>query len=439
MVSPVLAQAILGQRPIDFVGQFQQGREERRAAQARTLSSELLQGQFQGGKIGELAGVDPTAALQLANALNIPTNDRARLEAFAKDTQIAFGRASAGDVNGAVQFVRNRRDARRAQGVDTANMDDFLARAEQNPDSVLSNLKALNAGFVQAGVVKRLGASTKLQFGGQETFKDSEGNLFFGTSVRDPSGKPITSELTPIGDAPASPVGQVSLASKLGETAAETSVRKAAEAAAVAQAKADVEISTGEEAEEAKARGKARGKTKEEREQSFVTRGIEAADSTANVRRGIQLLEDVQTGGIDAVALRAKQIFGIESGDEGELVGLLGKAVLSQLRETFGAQFTVEEVKRLERIEARFTKSPAANKRLLQNVLKSLDRISRRGIKAAKDRGDTFGVQEIETALKFDLAAPQAAPRAPSQPSAPQDLSTLSDAELQALLNGSTQ
>lgn len=59
------------------------------------------------------------------------------------------------------------------------------------------------------------------QFGGQQTFKDEKGNLFFGTTKRDPSSGGVQSVLVPVSGGDAQPVGRVSLVSGLGQTAAE--------------------------------------------------------------------------------------------------------------------------------------------------------------------------------------------------------------------------
>ena len=143
-----------------------------------------------------------------------------------------------------------------------------------------------------------------------------------------------------------------------------------------------------------------RAKSQEEREQGYIDSGVEAADSMGGVVRAIELLDLVETGGFDAAALRAKQLFGIESADEGELANQLGIAVLAQLKPIFGSAFTSEEGKRLERLSAGFGKSPAANKRILEQQLKIAERAARRAIRAATKRGDEFTVEEIESALE---------------------------------------
>lgn len=156
------------------------------------------------------------------------------------------------------------------------------------------------------------------------------------------------------------------------------------------------------------AQGSTMGKKQEERDQSIIDRGVSAAESTANIKRAITLLDSVGTGGFDSAALRAKQIFGIESADEGELSNSLGKAVLSQLRETFGAAFTQEEGARLERIEASFSKSPATNKRLLEQALRIANRTASRALTLAEQKGDTQTASDIRDLLNFSLDEPGA-------------------------------
>jgi len=147
-----------------------------------------------------------------------------------------------------------------------------------------------------------------------------------------------------------------------------------------------------------------------------IANGLQAADSTAVLRRSLSLLDEIQTGGIDAVKLRAKQFVGAEGADEAELVFSLAKNVLQQLKPTFGAAFTKSEKDSLERIEAGIGKSTAGNIRLVEQALKIADRASRRGISAAEKGGERFDFerQEILDALEFNLA-PEAAPTSQAQ------------------------
>lgn len=137
--------------------------------------------------------------------------------------------------------------------------------------------------------------------------------------------------------------------------------------------------------------------------QGYIDSGVQAADSTSNLRRSIALLNTVKTGGIDSVKLKAKQLFGIEGADELELSTNLGKNVLAQLKPIFGAAFTAKEGEELKKIESGFGRSTAGNMRLLENALKLADRSSRRGIKAAEDQGDNFTADEIRASLNFSV------------------------------------
>lgn len=155
--------------------------------------------------------------------------------------------------------------------------------------------------------------------------------------------------------------------------------------------------------------GETGGKASETRRQSQIDSGLDAADALATVRRGQQLLGTIKTGGIDSAKLAITQAFGITGADEAELSANLGKAVLSQLRATFGAQFTEKEGSRLAEIEAGFGKSTEGNKRLLDQAEKILDRAARRGLRAAQDSGDSFSADEITKSMGFSLdpAAPK--------------------------------
>jgi hypothetical protein len=147
----------------------------------------------------------------------------------------------------------------------------------------------------------------------------------------------------------------------------------------------------------------------EERAQDVINKGMDAANSTAVLRRSLELLNRVETGGFNRVSLAAKKLFGVEGGDEGELSANLGKAVLSQLRATFGAAFTAKEGESLKQIEAGFGSSVDTNKRLLNNALTIAEESAKKAIRRAELRGDFETADEIEEALQFNLAEIEAA------------------------------
>lgn len=164
------------------------------------------------------------------------------------------------------------------------------------------------------------------------------------------------------------------------------------------------------EIKEDSAINQARRKTSQERQQGFIDSGVSSADNLQTVKRSIELLDDVKTGGIDNALLKAKQLLGIESANEAELSYELGKNVLKQLKPTFGAAFTVNEMMELKRMEAGLGKSVAGNKRILKNLEKMLNRSAQRGMRAAKSLGEDFAANEIELALKGQRVQPEDQP-----------------------------
>ena len=153
------------------------------------------------------------------------------------------------------------------------------------------------------------------------------------------------------------------------------------------------------EVEEAKVAGKGEGG----RTQTTIQSGIDAAQGIPVLRRTLELLNTVGTGGFQAASLRAKQAFGIESADEGELSANLGEAVLGDLRKTFGAAFTEREGARLERIRAGFGKSPETNRRLINQSLQIAMQAAQRAMKEAADSGDFKTAQRIQDVIDFKL------------------------------------
>lgn len=144
----------------------------------------------------------------------------------------------------------------------------------------------------------------------------------------------------------------------------------------------------------------ARQKTQNQKIQGYIDSGVSSADNLIAVNRSLELLKEIETGGIDNAIIRAKQMFGIESGDEAELSYELGKSVLKQLKPTFGAAFTVNEMLELKRMEAGLGKSVAGNIRILNNLSKVIKRSANRGMRAAENLGNDFAANEIRLALE---------------------------------------
>lgn len=131
--------------------------------------------------------------------------------------------------------------------------------------------------------------------------------------------------------------------------------------------------------------GKTLGKGEGGRKQEFIDQGLVAAQGIPLVRRNLQLLESVKTGGFEALAAKAKQAFGITGPNEAELIANMGRSVLKQLKPTFGAAFTEKEGRALAAIEAGFGKSTPGNKRLMKQMLNIFENSAKRGLRAGPD------------------------------------------------------
>jgi hypothetical protein len=300
----------------------------------------------------------------------------------------------------------------RAQGLspeETQETDAFLEKYRDDPEKALKSLEqelAWMAPDRYKQYAESIGKSTKptpRQKTGAFLVRDKDtGETKIATGVFDPIKGTLTTETATLGAS--------ELISKVGETAAETTERKVLEE-----------------------RRKTRAKGEEKRATDLIERGVLAAESTAVLRRGLDLMDLVKTGGVAGAAMAVKNFFGVEGADEGELSANLGKAVLSQLRETFGAQFTESEGKRLARIEAGIRKSPETNIRLLKQALRIAERTAKRARRKALDQGDQATVDDIDDLLEFSLSLDVTEGSAPEEVV---DTSQMSDEELKNLAFG---
>jgi hypothetical protein len=166
---------------------------------------------------------------------------------------------------------------------------------------------------------------------------------------------------------------------------------------------------------------KKRGGSEEKRAQENISGGLLAASALPQLQRSLSLLNEVETGGLAAVNIKARRLLGIESADEGELSFNLSKNVMRQLKPTFGAAFTEREGALLTAIEAGITKSPAGNKRLLRQAIKITRNAIERGQRAALNRGDQEALRDITEAMSLDLS-PEGLVAEPAPTTALEDL-----------------
>ena len=166
----------------------------------------------------------------------------------------------------------------------------------------------------------------------------------------------------------------------------------------------ELEATHAQNVAQGKALGAAEGAGEGQRAQRTIDEGLLAAKGMPVLRRTRDLLEKVKTGGPNKWAMEIKQFFGVEGADEAELSANLGRAVLSQLRQVFGAQFTEREGARLERIEAAFGKSTAGNIRLINQLVTLAEHEATTAIEFATARGDQATVQQIDAYLNMDMS-----------------------------------
>ncbi len=152
-----------------------------------------------------------------------------------------------------------------------------------------------------------------------------------------------------------------------------------------------------------------RGESAEKTERNSIESGMAAAKGIPSIKKSLEILETVNTGGFKSALMGAKNFFGVTGEDEGQLSYNLGKNVLSQLRDTFGAQFTEKDREQLERIESRFGTSTKVNKRLLNQALQVAEKSADNAIDRAIDAGDHATAEEIQGYLdqEFTDEAPQ--------------------------------
>ena len=348
-------------------GSFMQQRKER---QRQDEATDAIQGAISSGNASQVAEIVtqyPEFRQQFRDAFGFANE---QTEEIATDTY----RRVLSDPDRGVEYLQEGADRVQQAGGNPVMMRRDVQMMQTNPQEALEKIRMGYASVDPTGYKSQFGGgASKRAFAPITLVKDGKKKLVAPTF--DPETGKATLSPFEMGEG--------------WEISKETPEEKRA---------ADV-LSKGEgKREEVKA------KTQAQRRSKIIDQGYESADAIPNLKRGLELLSTVKTGGLNAANLRARQLFGIEGADEGELSNRLGKAVLSQLRSTFGAAFTAKEGEQLQRIEAGFGKSTEGNRRLLEQTLKILERKANRAIRAARAQGDMETVQEIEEAMAFSLS-----------------------------------
>ena len=214
-----------------------------------------------------------------------------------------------------------------------------------------------------------LGVSDKTTFGTEITIRDSQNNKFTRRIAYDKKGKP-REIITPIGNSPAEPIGDITVIS--GTTGAS------------AFDKPDIAAETELETEFAKLRTEALGSLP----------GLESALSTA--QQSLDLLDKIKTGGVTTAMIRGAQSFlGNQPQDEAEFQFYAAKAVLDGLANFTGA-ISEGERKYLENMYYSLERSGFANKAILETLVTQFAA----AIESAQLRADSTGFNDYNEKLK---------------------------------------
>lgn len=373
MANPYILGQIANPQMADIAGalDYRQKKMQEDEARRKEIKFQQIAGQAlstglkEGSILHELAMNDPARYLVVAKALGVDPTDGAEGMSMLDDISSIYGQTLSGTENG-LGYIKSLIDSRAKLGLDTSRLQALHDQGVENPTIFKNTVDLMyktfnpNKDMMPAGVREFESMTSGLS----EEEKQKARRISLGLDPRAQGSADITTATTGLTDVVAESKGKIAGTVKGSETTSKENVNRA---------------------------------------QDFINRGVAAAEGLPAVNRGLKLLETVETGGFDRAKIAAKQAFGIESADEGELTYNLGKSVLSQLRETFGAAFTQEEGKRLADLEAGLSRSPATNKRILAQVKQIMESKAKRGKEAAIAQGDDFTAQDIDKFMSMEL------------------------------------
>ena len=242
--------------------------------------------------------------------------------------------------------------------------DDLANQRFQMARGVLQNVGVDLAGMPETVTAQELQAVSGMtggtrgsgfQFGAQETFKDSEGNLFFGTTKRNAQTGQMDAILSPVGGGPAQPVGGVQMVGSYGQTINEKITNSITEASGKAGAEEGAKLE-----QQLRFKPQIQGAVKEA-EQQAKERGEALTDlkrAEAAMPGLMETMEELRqlapivssTFGEKLFDEAVKQSgFGATEGatTRAKYTAIIDNQVLPLLRDTFGAAFTEAEGERL--------------------------------------------------------------------------------------------
>lgn len=351
--------------------------------QNQLVGKALSTGLVEGSPMHELASNHPQSYLSLMKVMGKDPSDGAGVHQMTQDADIISAYGKAGDVNGAINYMQESKAQRDRLGLPTKHLTSGLQAIQEDAPKFLRATQMISNTFHP----KANGAMNEKD---REDIRLKEKELDWKMSQPEGGG------LSPK-DVVMTPSGAYVFDKRTG------GFSKGLDESGRPIIGASYDPSLQREIAGAKSGGAEQAKGNATRSQDFINQGVASAQAIPTIKRSVDLLNSIETGGLDAARIKAKQMFGIESADEGELTYNLGKTVLSQLKDTFGSAFTAAEGERLATLEAGLGRNPESNKRILANALQTMQKKAERGIQAARDNGDEFSASDIESYMKMSI------------------------------------
>lgn len=329
MVSPVVAQAILGLQAPDIVGSFEKGQEIARQEQIKALSGEALAGKE--GSIQRLGNIAPEIALKLGQLIGA-RNDK-DISDFIQSAGVGRRMLESGQNEGALQLVNQRIAITAQQGGNTAPLERMRTLIATNPQAALQEMKAFEDSLSNSSAALKTYAHIQ--------FTRDDGTIGYGIPAIDPRTGRTTFEEIP---APAG-ASFISGRETPEEAAAKAQARKSAEAKVEMKFKPMITKAV----KEAEIRAQGRGEALSEIDQmNAAMPGLEEAVSQLKSLAPIA----TYTMAGKAFDVAAKELgFGSTEGStaRARFIAIVNNQVLPLLKPTFGAAFTKDEGNELKR------------------------------------------------------------------------------------------
>lgn len=252
--------------------------------------------------------------------------------------------------------------------------------------------------------------AAKFQFGASNVIKGEDGKLYSITQRRNPNTGEVQGIQVPIDG---------ELVSNIGETAEERKAREVETAGekqevvgniqteqAVEEIEAvrEAELTTAQALQEIATRAKqqeALTANQVARLDKAIETGLSAVSSMPDINRGLELLREIETGGMTAKAKAVTDFFGTTSGDVGELNNILARNVLAGLSAFTGA-ISEGEREFIERMDTSLSQGTGFNIAQLNTLRNIYQREIKNGLSAAEIAGDEFAIGIFNDSMKAD-------------------------------------